>query len=281
MKSKNQITFSILIGMLLFFMSSAIAQKSIQLQYNLSVGDSYIFVSDIDQDVSFEAMGSTMALNQDMSFQMTSTVKKIEGDEIIKEFTFDKISMIQKIMGMEIVYDSEDSSTWNSGMGAEVASEMNKVIGKSSEIVMDNKGNIIDINISSVTDNSELTNNLTSGSTYAVYPDGKIKIGDSWENDIVPLKDSEMKVHVKYTLLKTTRKQAVIVIEGILTGNEVQGVEMQLNGTTVGKMTVDRATGMLISSTIDLEMAMEMEKDGMKIPTDILTTSVTSAKKVN
>ena len=281
MKSKNQITFSIVIGMLLFFMSSAVAQKSIQLQYNLSVGDSYIFVSDIDQDVSFEAMGSTMTLNQDMSFQMTSTVKKIEGDEIIKEFTFDKISMIQKIMGMEIVYDSEDSSTWKSGMGAEVASEMNKVIGKSSEIVMDNKGNIIDINISSVTDNSELTNNLTSGSTYAVYPDGKIKIGDSWENDIVPLKDSEMKVHVKYTLLKTTRKQAVIGIEGVLTGNEIQGVEMQLSGTTVGEMTVDRATGMLISSTIDLEMAMEMEKDGMKIPTDIMTTSVTSAKKVN
>ena len=281
MKSKNQITFSIVIGMLLFFMSSAVAQKSIQLQYNLSVGDSYIFVSDIDQDVSFEAMGSTMTLNQDMSFQMTSTVKKIEGDEIIKEFTFDKISMIQKIMGMEIVYDSEDSSTWNSGMGAEVANEMNKVIGKPSEIIMDNKGNITDINISSVTDNSELTNNLTSGSTYAVYPDGKIKIGDSWENDIVPLKDSEMKVHVKYTLLKATRKQAVIGIEGVLTGNEIQGVEMQLSGTTVGEMTVDRATGMLISSTIDLEMAMEMEKDGMKIPTDILTTSVTSAKKVN
>ncbi len=281
MKSKNQITFSIVIGMLLFFMSSAVAQKSIQLQYNLSVGDSYIFVSDIDQDVSFEAMGSTMTLNQDMSFQMTSTVKKIEGDEIIKEFTFDKISMIQKIMGMEIVYDSEDSSTWNSGMGAEVANEMNKVIGKPSEIIMDNKGNITDINISSVTDNSELTNNLTSGSTYAVYPDGKIKIGDSWENDIVPLKDSEMKVHVKYTLLKTTRKQAVIGIEGVLTGNEIQGVEMQLSGTTVGEMTVDRATGMLISSTIDLEMAMEMEKDGMKIPTDIMTTSVTSAKKVN
>ncbi len=280
MKSRNQLVISLIISMFFIGMSSAVAQKSIKLVYNLSVGDTYEFVSTIDQDITFEAMGTTTTMEQVMNIQMTSDVKKIVGDKIYKDFTFDKVNMNQKIFGMEINYDSEDSSTFNSGMGAQIAAEMNKIIGKSSEIVMNHKGEIIDLNISGISDNHDLTNNLTSGSTYAVYPDGNIKVGESWENDIKPMKNSEMKVHVKYTLLKKSKKTATIGVEGLLTGNEVQGEEINLNGTTVGEMIIDRASGMLISSTIDLEMDMEMDKGGVKIPATIMTSSVTNATKI-
>ena len=189
--------------------------------------------------------------------------------------------MNQKIFGMEMNYDSEDSSTFNSGMGAQIAAEMNKVVGKSSQIVMSDKGKIIDLDLSTISDNTDITNNLTSGSTYAVYPDGKTKVGDSWENDIKPMKNSEMKVHVKYTLLKLSKKNAVIGVEGVLTGNEVEGEEVNLSGTTVGEMIVDRATGMLITSTLDLEMEMEMDQRGVKIPASIMTSTITNATKIN
>ena len=281
MKSKIQSTILTAMFLVLYGVSSAVAQKSVELEYKLSVGDSYEFVSEIDQDISFEAMGTTTTLEMDMIFKMTSEVKKIEGDSIHKSFTFNNIKMDQKIFGMEMKYDSDDSTTFNSGMGAQIATEMNKIIGKPSDIVMDNKGTIIDINLSNISDNNDLTNNLTSGSTYAVYPDGKIKVGDSWENDIVPLEDSEMIVHIKYTLLKVSRSQATIGIEGLLSGNEVNGEEINLNGTTVGEMIVDKKTGMLITSTIDLEMEMEMEQAGVKIPASFMTTSITTAKKID
>ena len=148
----------------------------------------------------------------------------------------------------------EQHNIWNHRFISQIINSMADGV-----FTMDNKGKIIDIDLSNISDNNELTNNLTSGSTYAVYPDGKIKVGDSWENDIVPLEGSEMIVHIKYTLLKVSRSQATIGIEGLLSGNEVNGEEINLNGTTVGEMIVDKKTGMLITSTIDLEMEMEME----------------------
>ena len=165
-------------------------------------------------------------------------------------------------------------------MGAKIGEEFNKIIGASVKVVMDDNGNIKDMDLSSITDNSDLTNNLSSGNTYAVYPEGKVKVGESWATDIKPLENSEMKVHMNYTLLKIARNHATIGVDGTLTANEVAGKEISLNGTTSGEMIVDRKTGILISSSIDMEIDMEMEEGGNKIPATIMSTAVTTVKKV-
>lgn len=278
MKLKIKISLLLLVGLFLVNISGVVAQKSIELRYNLSEGDSYIFVTDINQDITFDAMGTTTTLEQVMIFEMTSTIRKVVDNEIHEDFVFDKIQMVQKIFGMELIYDSEDSSTFT-GMGAQVAEQMNKVIGNSIKIVMDDRGNFKDMDLSSFTENSDLSDNLSSGNTHAVYPEGKIKVGDSWETDINPLADSEMKVHLKYTLLKITRKNAVLAIEGNVSANEIKGQDIKMEGTTVGEMTVDRKTGMLISSVIDLELAMELDQGGVKIPATIMSTSETKVTK--
>lgn len=46
-------------------------------------------------------------------------------------------------------------------------------------------------------------------------------------------------------------------------------------------MVVDRKTGMLIQSVIDLETEMDIEKGDVKIPALMMSTSVTNVKKVN
>ncbi|MFK5855026.1 MAG: DUF6263 family protein, partial [Bacteroidota bacterium] len=209
MKSKIQLSLVIIAGLLFINISSAFAQKSVELKYDLKKGDNYSFVTDVDLDMSFEAMGTTMTMVSVLNIEMTSAINKVESNKIFMDFIIDRIKMNQKIFGMEINYDSDDSSTYNSGMGAKVGEEMNKVIGESIVMSMDNHGNIIDMDISGIT-SSDITNNLSSGNTFAVYPEGKVKVGDSWETDIEPLEDSEMKVHVKYTLLKISRKQATI-----------------------------------------------------------------------
>lgn len=278
MKSKSNFVLVALALVMLVFSGSAYAQKSIELKYNLKSGDAYNFVTDMDQDVSFDANGMTMTLEQVMTFKMTSSVTKVEDKMIDQDYTFNAIKMNQKIFGMEIDYDSEDSATWT-GMAAQVATEMNKFIGKSAKIVMDEKGNIKELDISEITDNDDLANSITSGNIYAVYPEGKVKVGDSWETDINPIKDNDMNVHMKYTLLKFNRKQAIIGLEGTLSGNEIKGEQINLNGATIGEMIVNVKTGMLISSTMDIEIAMDIENQGMKIPANVMSTTTTTATK--
>lgn len=281
MKTKIKISLLTLIGLLLISVSGAFAQKSIELKYNLNKGDKYLFMTDIDMDMTFEAMGSTTTMNQLMGIQMASLVNSIDGNEISQEYTFDQITMNQKIFGMELNYDSRDSSTFASGMGAQIGEQMNKIIGASIKIVIDDHGNFIDADLSNISDNSDLVDNLGSGNSYAIYPDKKIKVGDSWETDIRPLEKSEMKVHAKYTLLKVTRKQAELSFEGIISANEIDGNEINLSGTTSGVMIVDRKTGMLIQSVLDSEIAMDLEKGGNKIPATMMSTSETNVKKLN
>lgn len=279
MKSKNSLLISTIVG--LFFLSASLnAQKSIELGYNVSKGDTYIFVTNLDQDISFDAGGATMTLEQEMTFDMTSVVTGAESSKIEKEVTFDAIKMTQSIFGMTLTYDSGDPETWT-GMGEKIAAEMNKLIGKTASLVMDEKGNIIEMDMGEITDNDDLSNNLTSGNTYAVYPEGKVKVGDSWEKDIDPLEDSDMNVKMKYTLLKFNKKEAIIKLEGVLSGKEIQGENINLEGTTMGEMTVNAKTGMLITSTMDIELALDLEQQGMKVPANIMSTTVTTATKVN
>jgi hypothetical protein len=186
--------------------------------------------------------------------------------------------MNQQIFGMELNYNSEDESTWT-GMGAQIADQFNKIIGVSINFGMDNKGNIVEIDLSELKGVDDLTNNLTSGSNFALYPKGDIKVGETWERNIKPLKDSEMRVFMKYTLLKITKKQVIISLDGTLSGNVVDGTEVKLDGTTGGELIVDRNTGMLVNSTMDIDLTIEIEQQGMKIPANIVSTSATTVVK--
>ncbi len=279
MKLKIKISI-LLLGLFLVNISSVVAQKSVQLRYNLNEGDHYIFVSDIGQEISFDAMGATTTLEQVMMFEMSSLVTKIEGDNISEDYVFERIKMDQKIFGMEIKYDSDDSSTFT-GMGAQIAEQMNKIIGAQIEIVKDNRGNLIDMDLSGFTENSDLMNNLSSGNSHAVYPEDKVKVGDTWETDINPMEDSEMRVHVVYTLLKISRKHVELGVVGTVSANEIEGKEITLSGSTAGTMIVDKKTGMLISSTIDLDMAMNLDQAGVTIPATIMGTTETKVRKVD
>jgi len=280
MKSRIKLSLVSIIALMFLASANIFAQKSVELKYNIEKGDSYKITNNIDMDMSFDANGSTMTMESVMDIETTTTVVSLENDEISQEMAFDRIAMNQKIMGMEINYDSGDSTTFSSGLGAQVGAEMNKIIGKSINMVLDKYGNILSIDVAAIS-STDVANNVTSGNTFAVYPDHKIKVGESWESDIKPLKDSEMKTHIKYTLLKTSRKQSTIGVEGIISANEIEGKEIRMEGTTSGEMVVNTKTGMLISSIIDLEMEMDIEQGGTTFPASLMSTSKTNVNKIN
>lgn len=275
---KSIISRMTIVIVIMFTITIANAQKAVELTYNLNVGDKYEFNTELNQDISFDANGQTMTLEQVMSFQMGTQVISIADGLITQDLKFDKVSMNQQIFGMELNYNSEDESTWT-GMGAQIADQFNKIIGVSINFGMDNKGNIVEIDLSELKGVDDLTNNLTSGSNFALYPKGDIKVGETWERNIKPLKDSEMRVFMKYTLLKITKKQVIISLDGTLSGNVVDGTEVKLDGTTGGELIVDRNTGMLVNSTMDIDLTIEIEQQGMKIPANIVSTSATTVVK--
>ncbi len=256
------------------------AQKKVELKYNLTTGDQYTYNIETDQDISFEASGQTMVMNSKIGFEMTGTVKDNASDNIVVKTVIERVTMTQSIFGMEIKYDSKDPASTENPMVAKIAEAFSDLIGSSYTMTMDDKGNVKEIDMKELTDNDDLAQNLSSGSNYAIYPDGKVAVGDSWEKDIEPLETSDMKYHIKYTVLKIGKKETTLGVEGSITANSIDDAEVNLEGTQTGEMIVNTQTGWLISSTIDQELTLDIEQAGQKFPATISGTTIsTSVKK--
>lgn len=278
---KNQFSVFYLVTLLLTITSfSVVAQKSADLKYSLNQGDNYNYVIDIDQDVTFDANGQTMALDQIMKFETVTLVAGVTPDSINLTTTINRVVMTQGIFGMTMTYDSDDPASAQNPMTAKIAESMGMVVGKSYTQVMDERGNVIRMDMGSIAEGENLADNLNSGGQFGLYPDHKVSVGDTWEKDLTPVKESDMKIHGKYTLLKLSGKQATIGYEGIISANTMQDMDMKLDGTQKGEMIVDVKTGWLIESSIDQDMNLDLEQNGQKFPATISgTIKTTSAKK--
>lgn len=255
--------------MLPLFLTSILAQKKISLSYKLEQGQSFNIITEIDQDIVFEANGQTMALDQKMIFKSSSLIEKSEADSITIRTTIDAVRMEQSIFGMEITYDSEDTNTMNDPMAVEVGKAMDKILGASMATIIGKNGEIHKYDLGGFANNSEMANNLTSGNSYTVFPERKISVGDSWEADITPMKNSDMKSHTKYTLKKITRKTVTIELLTMITANNIDDKDMKMQGEIVGEIIIDRNTGWTAESEMDMELEMELDQNGMKFPATI------------
>ncbi len=281
MKTKLNLllVFSILI--LSGSFNGVVAQKSIELKYNLKVNDQFSVVSQIEQTIQFDANGQKIALDQDMTFYTTSHIDSVKNDLITQRTTFNRIVMNQQIFGMEINYDSDDSTTFNSPMGPEFAEQMNKLINASVISVMNDRGQIKDVDLSALGDAGETPSSVTTGNNYAVYPDHKVKVGESWESELETTEEAEMVIKMVYTLKKATRKEALLDMKGDLSANITNpDAPGNLSGTITGTMTVDSKTGMVKVSSIQMDMTLDIEQNGSKFPATISSFVDTKIEKV-
>ncbi len=258
----------------------ASAQKKVSLRYNLQKGEKYITHTSTNQDITMQAQGQTMTMSQVITSDISTVIKESTSDTIVTSNKMDKMTMKQTMFGQELNYDSSDPSTYASGRGKQIGDALNKMIGKSYTIKMDRQGNIGSYDMSALLkEGGQVSSNLKSGNNYIVFPKHKVKVGDSWEADIKPMKTDNMQIHMKYTLKKVSGKKATIGIEGTITANKINGTTMNLSGTQSGEVVVNLKTGWPVSSHMTQDVKMKLEKNGMEIPMEISSTITSTSEK--
>ena len=279
----NQKLISLLAVVLLIpgFFIGAFAQKSVDLKYKLNKGDIFSYNMNTDMDVVFETNGMTMALDNIILFETTANILFASDDSVTIDTQVKRIQSTQKMFGMEVKYDSDDPASAQNPMAAQIAAAFGAVIGKSYAVVMDVKGNILRTDMSQMTEDSDFADNLNSGTQYALYPDHKVRIGDTWEQDIKPLEASDMKVYAKYTLLKLSGSEAVLGFDGTISANSINEQDIKMNGTQKGEMRVDVKTGWVIESKIDQDIEMDIDQGGQKFPATVTGTITIVSNKLN
>ena len=279
MKRTNKLLLVVAMLMMPGFLITSFAQKSIELKYNLKKGDKYQSTMSMNQDIDMEVQGQSMTITQKMDFEFDYKVLDVKADSFDQQTIIKAIKMNQSVMGMDIVYDSKDSSTYNNSMvGTKISDEMNKLIDVAITTTISNDGNVGKIDLGSIDADNDIAKNMKTSFSQAVYPNHKVKVGDTWTNDITTEGMAKMNMHMTYTLNKFTRKQAFIGVVGTIDSPDET---TKLKGTITGEMTVDRKTGWVVHSTFDQDFEMQMEQQGMSFPASISGSYEINSEKQN
>jgi hypothetical protein len=248
--------------LMLFVVGTAFSQKSIELKYNLKTNDQYNYNTETSQMITIEAEGQEMEMEMAIQMNLVYKILNKPDNAIELDGTIKRIKLAQSFYGMEI------------------NDEFKKVIDQSFKISMDTQGKLSSMDLSLIGDNKEISNNFNSGTSLAIYPTHKVNVGDSWNEDIKPTEESDMEYKVKYTLLNIKGKQATIGIEGVITANTVNNVDLMMDGTVTGEMTVDIETGWLIESLMTQNLTMEIQQEDMTFPATAIGTIRNTSSKI-
>jgi len=267
----------------------------VTLELNLEKGQEYKMVSDTDQDISMKVMGMSNDMKQSMSFFTKFDVLGEKGDGYEMKITYDRIKykIESAMMGELIDYDSEGTSE---GGGNPMMATMNDgfdaLIGQSFNMVMSRQGKV-----ESVSGLDELMNSMADKvggaeaqtmssddmskmmqNMMAIFPKTQVGVGDTWGSKTKLGGQYPMEMETDYKVEEIDAKKVYLNVEAeMVMDSEMElpdGIgSMDMEGEMDGSMEVDRKTGMVVSSTLTMEMKGNVKAGPMDTPISIESTT--------
>lgn len=289
-------------------MTVCYAQKT-ALGLNLEIGATYKQVNRSSVSIHQTVQGHDMKMNMAVEANMSYLVRSVVSDVYEFDVQYTKLGMMVESPQGEMIFDSEKKE------GTDVLSNLlSTMVRKVFQVKMAKNGKVLEVkNVESVIESAfdvvtglselqktqlkaQLTNaygaeafkgNIESGT--AVFPDGKVDVGDAWT--VVTHMESGMAsvMTAEYTLAELN--DAFVLLQGNATVQtadkdayvESNGMPMRydLNGTVTSAIKLDRTTGWVIESRITQDMkgradikANDQLPEGLTIPMVIHSESV-------
>jgi Family of unknown function (DUF6263) len=251
------------------------SSESYDLKMRLAKGDVFAQNMSMKMDMKMMAMDMKMQTESGSSFE----VLKNEASEKELKMTYTKMHTSMNMSGMP------DRGT---NMDSAMNEPAKNIIGKSVVMKLSKDNAIIDVagfdeilnngNADSATQemmkkmfSKEALGNLF-GMMFSMYPKKPVKIGETWTGETnTSIGGIDMKIAVKYKLLAVKDGLADIDVDGIIggKGNMATGgmnIEINMNGSQKGVITIKTADGYLKTSTYKMDVKADMEIMGQKMP---------------
>jgi len=323
MKQLKLIITTIICAIMVVFVSSCVENRKvngegkIHLKLNLKKGDAFQYDANMQSKISQKIMGQDLDMGLDMLFGYLMEVTNVD-DKGNTEFklTYNHIKMkMSNKMIPTISIDSDDSTanSTNAALGA-----VSAIKGCNFTMVINTRGEIASINgldamydkmfgaMGSNDSASQAAKNSLKeqfgednvkqmfGSSFNVFPDHGINIGDIWEKDIKMGGMYALLTKNKYQLKEIKDGKAILDVNSELIsdknakGKEVMGMTMsyELNGNQKGTSELDTASGLITKSQLEQKLkgkikmgASAMMKDGMEWPMDMQSTITITVSK--
>ncbi|MBC6113074.1 DUF6263 family protein [Pedobacter fastidiosus] len=287
----------------LFLTSSIFAQKVYVLKQNYPIGKKYDYNLTSNQIIKQKIGDQNVNLSQEIGTDYTFDIAGDKaGDKTIKVI-YNRISMKSSGMGNTMTMDSDiqDPAKPNPFSGLK---------GASFEMTFGANGSIKSVNgLEKMLDNmaSKMTKDTsqikaikaslgkqfsaegmkqTMESSFKIYPDKPVKIGDSWTVDTKMQMTMPIETITTYTLKLVKDGIAFLNVNGTLVSKgsfDSMGtkIDTDLKGTNSGDMQIDLKTGLVLSSHLRLEMFGTMKAKDQNIDFDMEGINQITGKEIN
>ncbi|WP_316802641.1 DUF6263 family protein [Pedobacter nototheniae] len=279
------------------------AQKTYVIKQNYPVGKKYDYNITSDQIIKEKVSGQEINLTQNIGTDYTFDITDGKaGDKNVKVI-YNRITMKSVAMGNTMVMDSdqgnEDKQNPFSGLKG---ATFNMVFGSDGAIKsVTGINEMLDGMVVKMTSDSSQLKQLkaslskqfnaeamkqTMESSFKLYPEKPVKIGDTWTVDTKMQMSMPIETNTTYVLKEVNDGIATLNVKGTLIskGNfETMGnnMETDLKGTNSGDVQLDVKTGMILNSHLRIEMFGIVKTMGQDIDFEIQGINKIIGKALN
>ena len=282
------------------------SKELVGLRYNLEEGNAYKQEQTITQAMSYTMMGMPIDQKTTTITNTTHKVKAInEAGNFLTDVTYDRVRSTSEAMGQTQTYDSDTDTT----RGADVLARNPQgfLVGNTITTEMTPNGEIVAIEglqqmVKQMFGEDAAGNDLSKsaflemfneeqmkrnfGQASNIYPEDSVQVGDTWTTKMKIEKPMPMQTDMTYTLKDAKPDVFVLGLEGTLSTGENgaidmggQKVDVTMDGTMSGELTVDRATGWILQSRLVQDAKGKMNIKGIQADMNIKTTTEITGKK--
>jgi hypothetical protein len=302
-KPSKWITYAVYLLISTLFIS-CIGNKEVELKLNLEKGEKYYYKFVNQQDITQEMMGDTVEFKQSITWGYELEVLDVvEGVMTIKT-TYEHIQMSNDNQVFNLSYDSKEPLDSTNMFAFVMSNFINKsfTMDVSPDGIVSNVQGFDEIFSSIITELGEdgemiiqnlrtqfseesVSENLELG--FKIFPENKVKVGDTWFILNIVNGPFSMDIDNTYTLKSIKNGIAKIEISStIKQDDEISGIamlpgaEISIDGTQKGEMNVDISSGLVIKSSISQSIKQLIKAQGMEIPVNLESQLEISAVKL-
>ncbi|QXU41089.1 DUF6263 family protein [Pedobacter sp. D749] len=282
---------------------SSFAQKTYVLRQNYPTGYRYDFSINSDQIINQKIGGRDVHLTQNIGTDYTFDITEGHNGEKDVKVTYNRIFMKSIAMGTTMTYnsDEQDSTKKNpfSGLkgasffmtvtpdgGIKTVAGIDKMLDNMASKMTTDTSQVKQIKNALSKQFSEEVVKQTMESSFKIYPERAVKIGDKWTVDTKLQMSMPIETITEYTLKEVKDGIATLSVKGALVSKgsfEVMGNKMEtdLNGTNSGETSIDIKTGIVLNSHLRIELYGKMKSMGQDIDFDMQGINKIVGKEVN
>lgn len=258
--------------------------EPIALAFNLQPGDSFLYEINTVQKIGQTIVNQVVGITQNTGFTFKYELLKRESDLSTLQVTYKRIKVKQETMGVSMEFDSDKPESASEN---ETFSNFLKLKDFSIIVVLNPKGEVV--SLEGLNDHQKIALSDSSvksmiESSFRFYPDQKVKVGDTWSNNVSTDMASmaTMLLSNKFVLTATDGKQAEVTLDSDIKSKKLEGapLDMELSGKQKGTLKFDISNGMILEGIMTQNINGKTFIQNEEVPMTIESTISMVGKKL-